>query len=325
MAAPYTATYRAWLNLAQAAYDITDALVTSGDVNAQGPQVRSLLASTAATLFGWMDPRTTTHLDAVMAAQHADGGWGTDQVWNGAWGGTVNYPASTTYLITTAEHVGATLINAEPVGAVPAGTCQTVGDLIMTWPLCGDGKGARYSLANDPSTNPTVWNVSAAAALFLRRARYLVDATRAQTYLTKANGWIATHDGAYSSPLAGWPYQANLTTPRQDSGHNAMSAEATFWIGQHAQRPAEHTLNDQNITASQRSSFGEADWIIGAVRLVGLPNTYAPTSGQPAWNTRPDLHFARIAAGLERSDITTKASYVAQLAAGAARVVATYP
>lgn len=178
---------------------------------------------------GWADPRVAAYLEAVYTLRNPDGGWGLNMVYDKFGDGSVN-PATTTYTVTLADHVGPVLLDAFKQDLVPAADISTIVGLLMstqtfTFPT---GKAVSYSRsANDNITatnDRDVHNVSALTAWFLQQAnaagfnstglhKRIVDLTRQLAY-------------RYNPATAWWPYRGDQAP--QDTDHNAAVAEAMY-------------------------------------------------------------------------------------------------
>jgi len=180
-------------------------------------------------LYGWGDSQIPSLISAIMALRNPDGGWGVSIPWDAFQDGTTN-PASTTYTVTLAGHVGPALLEAWKHGALTdPEPLQAITRLLVsgtTRLTNSTGQCLTYSRsANDAAY--CVHNVSAGAADYLTQAsaagfgrtglqQLVVDITRREVT-------------AYRSDWAGWPYIDGQTV-EQDPDHGAYTARSLYFL-----------------------------------------------------------------------------------------------
>lgn len=190
----------------------------------------SFMAAAVGRLHGWDDPRVATYLSNVYALQNPDGGYGLNFAYDWQGDGTVN-PASTTYTITIAGHVGPVLLEGYKAGVVPPEKLTPLVSLLMTTPKIpynqAYGKCIAYSRnANDVKAAYCAHNVNAVAGKFLLDlkdagfdagglAKLVADITRLETY-------------AYIPSTMWWRYVD--TTSMNDTDHNSAEVEALYGL-----------------------------------------------------------------------------------------------
>lgn len=225
--------------------------------------------------YGWT-PTAVHYLDAVLSAQHSDGGWGNP------FGDT-----SISHAVTTTQHVGPFLLKGYRAGRVPLKTVTRALDYVYRLPR--DKTRPGWCLAPNPQAEGMcIHNISAGAALFVKQAQEAgIDyrpgmANELMTQVTKRE----VHE--YSTTERSWKYRDDL--PQwNDQDHNALCTEAMLSlapvIGTHAlawslrgaydeTAPLAHVhLNHFNRTAG-------AKWLgeVRAYMSVALPK------GQPGQN-----------------------------------------
>lgn len=180
-----------------------------------------------ATLNGWDAPEVTTLLNRVMALRNPDGGWGLNYAWDAFSDGSVN-PATTSYTVTMADHVGPFLLGAYQHGLIGVEPLTTIGKIIVgipRWSLYG-GACVPYSTTAADRAKPTycVHNVNAAVDLFLTQLWNagigISGATSVRALVTKAE--VA----AYSFKFGSWPYSQANTAVAEDHDHESLNVEA---------------------------------------------------------------------------------------------------
>lgn len=187
------------------------------------------MASAVARLNGWADPRVTTYLDRVYALANPDGGYGLGYAYDAFGDGTVN-PATTTYTITLAGHVGPVLLEGYRAGVVPAVKVQTVVDLLMSTNQLNTsaGKCVAYSRSSNDAGSThlayCVHNVNATVGAFLLDA--YVAGFQAPGQMRLIGDITRREVAAYLTTQVWWPYMD--TAALQDTDHNSASAEAMY-------------------------------------------------------------------------------------------------
>jgi hypothetical protein len=256
----------------------------------------------SAKYYGWTDARTAQMLNNIYTQVKSDGGYGLNIAWDAFQVGSSPNPAntnsvSTTYTVTTSDHVGRTLLAGYKAGAVPqAKILQTVDSLLST-PIedTPNGKCMAYSKSSYDQVGSVgcVINVSLGAAAYLKQVvnsgalNGASDATR----LANAQQIIAQlqplGQQTYNQSAGGWPYRmgvngqnARPTEPVQDWNHNAF----TFESARELYGQAYVATGMTNALASPR--FVSPFDTVGRIRL----QFWAPTT-QPL-NTWRDASYA---------------------------------
>lgn len=207
-----------------------------GDDNQQTAFAYAYITQTIAWLYGWDDPRVDTYLAKVYARRNPDGGWGLPYAWDWLGNGSVN-PATTTYTVTIAGHVGPMLLEAYKAGKVPKSDISTLVHLLMSTPRVtgyGTDKGQCIGYSRVPSdAQYCVHNVNAGAAWFLTKANeagvqaqgltsYVVDMVRREAawYIV---GPVEINNRTVTS---WWRYQD--TASLSDTDHNSYEAASMY-------------------------------------------------------------------------------------------------
>jgi hypothetical protein len=218
-----------------------------------------LSTSASANLYGWQDSRTTYLLGKLRGKQKADGGYGLDVAYDAFQNGTVN-PASTSYTVTMAGHVGEALLGAYQAGLVPREEVQSLVTKLVLAPkvTVSRGKCVAYSYnANDDDS--CVHNVNAGVAWFL------IQANAAGFSVTGLHGLITNismHEMiAYREADKWWPYKDS--GPNQDVAHESYSAASmyrmAYWVGREA------------VYRILANPFTESGTPIAHMMLISLP------------------------------------------------------
>lgn len=223
-----------WLELAQEAGSISATALPFVEQSGQNIPVWWIapVAWYAGKAFGWQAGATTSWLDRVWARQLPSGGWGLGYAWDWRGDGTVN-PASTTYTITTAGHVGRMLIDGYDDGAVPRSRVLSAVTSLLNTSTTAGGRCISYSMSPNDANKPCVYNVNATAAWFLWSAyrRGIIPAGREEEHNRKWRtfrdyNWTAGFSDAWTgwAGAPGFPYEQGQTV-LQDPWHHA----ATVW------------------------------------------------------------------------------------------------
>jgi hypothetical protein len=251
---------------------LADDAITAYEAGTPGKaQATACILRAIAYRSGWSDPRVGTYLADLYALRNPDGGWGLNVAWDGFQDNTTN-PATTSYTITMADHVGPVLLDIHwhDSGLVPASDIDTLVSLLMTtqtaeWSTIG--KCIAYSRSSNDNVSASngrnVHNVNAAAAGFLHRC---LDEgfTYAPASMRRRVSDMLKHVATFFNPKnLWWPYKG--TTGTQDTDHNGATAEF-LWL----------TWPDvaQEVAFEVLSRFDElqdnAKAPIAAARLAGL-------------------------------------------------------
>lgn len=235
--------------------------------NLQHPGLWALLARSTAEIYGWDHPGVRRYLDRCLSLRRPGGAYGEHVAWDPFNDGTVN-PIDTPYAIVTTDFVGTHLIAARAADVLDQADLDATIDAMLNWPTSHGAPD--YSDHPNDHEMPTVWNIVASAATFLLDASGHTDHGRAVACVEVGSAWRDLVVDAYSPRLRGWTY-STADTERQDGPHNAVCADVLRpWMGP---EPALHQLADGPL------SYGEQDFIGGAVRLLNLPAATEYTDG----------------------------------------------
>ena len=218
------AGYTAWLDLARQAGAESETAYTFLNKKQNVPVwFVSPVAAYRGRLSGWKAKDAQYWLQQVYNRHTPSGGYGLGAPWD--WGNnkTTN-PASTAYSITTAWHVGRTLIEGYDAGVVDRRRLLTAVTSILNTATRDDGRCVAYSNSGHDTKMPCVWNINATAAWFLWQAarRNAVPVARRQEALDKSRAWRDFTRAHYRVDLNAWPYASHVQT-RQDPWHNAAT------------------------------------------------------------------------------------------------------
>lgn len=232
------------------------------DTGADSAHAYAYMAGACGLMHGWSHAWTTAYLTKVYALANPDGGWGLPQPYDAFQDGSTN-PASTTYSVSLAGHVGPVLLTGYKAGVVPAATVARVAALLMAAPRVPVDRGqcVSYSMASaDAQVGYNVHNVNAGVA------RYLQDASAAGVGATGAQALvvdITLHEvAAYNPATRWWSYMADGAP--QDADHNSYSAESMYYLAYPVGREAVY----QHLTTAYADN---ALAPIAHMRLVSLP------------------------------------------------------
>lgn len=243
-------------------------------------------AGASARLYGWRDSRTIRWLNEVYERTNPDGGWGLNRSYDAFGDGSTN-PASTTYTITLAGHVGPVLLEGYRAGVVPRTKVQTIVNLLMTTRRIDTAAGSciAYSRAlADARPGYCVHNVNAAAGWFLQETvavgigasglqKLVVNITRREVSI-------------YNAATMWWPYRD--TTALGDTDHNSVSAEAIYRLAYPIGREVAYN-HLTNLIASTAP--------LAHMRLIGLPGGPGSMSGSTTlWCVLGDRWIAEASA-----------------------------
>jgi len=230
---PVSVAQGGWQQLADKYYELGDTgydQQTAAGQNVQAFHVAAL-AWYAGQKFGWHDPRTKVWLQRVYDREYATGGYGEGVAWD-AFGDHTTNPADTTYTITTAWHVGRMLLDGYDHGGVPrAKLVEAARSLLDTTETSG-GRCISYSMSVYDENKPCVYNVTAAAALFLTEClkRGIWVPGRLVETATKIARWRDYLLTKYQPALNGWTYADNNNATLDDPGHLAPTSTAAYLL-----------------------------------------------------------------------------------------------
>lgn len=258
-----------WRAIAQRALDQFNVLDTGGTLQAsnlaQAAQATAWLSPS-----GWADPAAGALLTRLYATANPDGGYGLGVAYDAHGDGTVN-PATTTYIVTLAGHVGPVLLDAYRNGAAPRAKVQVIFDLIATAPRIDTSAGRCFAYsrnANDAQPGLCVHNVNAGSAAFLLEAGK--DGFAIPWWLVQ--GVIKRELSAYNASTRFWPYRDNMAPAPQDADHNSYNAESMYDLAY----PVAYSASYVALTAAPD---GVASTTIVYMRLAGLPPAPTAMSG----------------------------------------------
>jgi hypothetical protein len=259
----------AWRAIAQRALDRVDVLTATGVHRSF-----TLAYATQATVWlspdGWNDPAALAYLDRVYATALPDGGYGLGYAYDAHGDGTTN-PASTSYVVSLAGHVGPVLLDGYRAGRVPRPKVQAVFDLVATAPRIDTAAGrciAYSRSANDAKAGLCVHNVNAGAAWFLMEAGK--DGFAVPWWLVQ--GIVKRELSAYNASTRFWPYRDNMAPAPQDADHNSYTVESMY-----------HLAYPVGYSAAYVAMYAEPDadpqTALVGMRLAGLPPAPTAMSG----------------------------------------------
>jgi hypothetical protein len=214
-----------WLQVADVAAG--ESMASLPAVDGRGENIQAWWVSPvvwyAGKTWGWADGRTEALLRRLYAKQTPSGGYGLGQAWDWGGDGTTN-KASTSYSITTAWHVGRTLIDGYDDGGIPKERVLSAVTSLLNTPTTSGGRCIAYSDAPHDATKPCVWNINATAAWFLWQAyqRGLVPSGRDAELLDKARTWRDFTKDNFRWDIGAWSYREGSDT-LQDAWHNAAT------------------------------------------------------------------------------------------------------
>ena len=227
---PKPSTLTTWRDRAIAAVQQWHA-VDDQDPSLAAPLALSHIGLAEATLYGWDYPDVAVILARLMALRNPDGGWGLNATADAFGDGTVN-PATTSYTVTMADHVGPFLLGAYQHGLIGVEPLTTIGSILVhlpQWTLFG-GVCVPYSTSPNDQVNSgqCVHNSSAAVGLFLTQ---LWQANVGVPGATTLRGLIVkTETAAYNVAAKNWWYAENghgyFGTPYNDADHESLDVEA---------------------------------------------------------------------------------------------------
>lgn len=224
----------------------------------------------------WMDSSVTAYLATVYSKRKPDGGWGLDSDYDNFGDGSVN-PASTTYTVTLADHVGPVLLDAFRSGhpSVAWADIQACASLLMTTQsyLFTSGRCLAYSRSSNDAVNATndkgVHNASVLAGWFLLQAQ---AAGFSAGGLNQRVVDIVRHEVAsYNRSTKFWPYRGDQAD--SDTDHTAAEAWAMYSLAYPLGRESAYRIMTDPTTTDEPMAT------VARARLTNLP-------GQPgSWST----------------------------------------
>lgn len=298
---------------------IADSFISAfelADDDAQVAHAYAAMVQAISTRYGWDDPRVTVYLEKVYERRNPDGGWGLGFAYDQWSDGSVN-PATTTYTVTLADHVGPMLLDCYAQGLVPGADISTCVSLIMTTQTATFpnpyGRAISYSRSSNDNVTPTnnrdVHNVVAHAGAFLSRAN---EAGFNATGLNRRIVDFTRHEvTAYNAATTWWPYTG--TGAPSDTDHAAAEAEAMLRLAWHVGREVAYQIlaNGHDDEPAARIAWA---------RLAGLPPGPGAVSGDTTlWLTLADQWMDEVAAYVTVANARQKAQVAYWAARAGAR------
>jgi hypothetical protein len=281
---PATVAQGKWQQLADKYYELGsagyDQQVAAGQ-NVAAFHVAAL-AWYAGQKFGWHDPRTTRWLHRVYDRQDSDGGYGLgypyasfDKVLN---------PADTSYTITTAWHVGRMLLDGYDHGAVPRAKLIDAATSLLNTAESPRGRCIAYSASPNDANERCVFNVTAAASLFLNESleRGIWVPGRLLETTRKIASWRDYLLANYRPTLNGWTYgRINNPALLDDPGHLAPTATAAYLL------PTRRDITRSPSTSSTTRRRSPRSTCCRSTVAASTPTTSRRPPTRPATTTRP--------------------------------------
>lgn len=297
-----------WEAIAQRALDRLDTVAVGGT---QRAFTLGFAAQSHAWLGeqGWHGPDAQQYLDRLYAVRNPDGGWGLGYSYDAHGDGTVN-PATTTYVVTLADHVGRPLLDAYRAGVVPQADVQKVIDLITTAPRIDTAAGRCLAYSRDPDDAKPglcVHNVNAGAAAFLLEA----GAAGFAVPWWLVAGISKRTASQYNLTTRFTPYRDNTAPAPDDPDHAGYTAESMLRLDPPIGYVAAYHL--------MVNDYSYAHTPLAHARLTSAP----PVPGGASWCELGDRWTGELDAYLAAhwSD-PVRLAQVAYYAARAARVCA---
>jgi hypothetical protein len=230
---PTTVQNGQWTQAADRVYALASAAYDQQSAAHQPVQAFHVaaLAWYAGLRFGWHDPRTATWLQRVYDREYATGGYGEDLTFDAFGDGTVN-PTDTTYTITTAWHVGRMLLDGYDNHAVPRSKLVEAARSLLDTTQTSGNRCLSYSMSPYDENKPCVYNVTAAASLFLTELikRGIWVPGRLIETVGKIYGWTKYLKQQYIPQLNGWTYADNNGWNLDDPGHLGPTSTAMYLL-----------------------------------------------------------------------------------------------
>lgn len=218
--------------------------------NSRYPQVVAYDARARAELYGWDDPMVARAIRRLDAMRTPTGGWGVAG-------------SPRTYTITTAEQVGQFVIEAYRHGLVDISWLVTIREVLLhRIPRVDGGRGIAYSTSPKDHPGRNVYNVTAAAALWLRRMMTYAPQAATAEARNAANRWAARIESSYSPEIGGWPYSDKAPPVRQDGSHNAPVAEMAAYLTRWRTGPARTQIEAGPMGMSARDYGNGVAWLL---------------------------------------------------------------
>jgi hypothetical protein len=264
----------------------------------------------SAKYYGWSDSRTQVALQKVYAQKKADGGYGKAIAWDANQDGSVN-PASTSYTVTTTDHVGRTLLAGWKDGFVPISYVIGTVDSLLATPVENTPNG--YCMAYSRAVADKVSNVGCVVNVSLGAAAYLQsvlnagvlngDAARTASVTAVIAKLKPLGLATYDETRGGWSYHyrpdgAPSKNEIQDWNHNAFTFESAITLyGQSSMNAGIANALRKPIFESKGTAVGLGAG--GRVRLQFFaPNVYPENTWRDASYTQTTISVRTAAAQL---------------------------
>jgi hypothetical protein len=307
-----------WRALAVEALAAFEASDNVGDGGTGNLKVMSygLAFEASGRLRGFDDVRSQRYLAKVLSMKNPDGGYGLPFAYDLLGDGTVN-PATTTYTVTLADHVGSPLLLGYLAGAVPKAEVQSIVNLIMSTPRIDTAQGQCIAYSRNPNDSVNyacVHNVNAGAARFLLEANSAGIGRAGLAAL--AEGVLRRETYAYLPASRNWRYAD--TQAMSDVDHQSYEAYSMYYLAPQLGSNVAYSLMNTDYSTSvslQQSAVVHA-------RLTALPpgiGNIAPSPGaSDRWCVMGDRWLPEVDAYIDALPSVESAAQIAQLTAKAA-------
>lgn len=321
--------YDTWATIAQAAlakFEAVDHTAVGGTGSTQpcgtvtaAPQrasTYSWAAEASGRLRGWDDPRTTAYLNKVRSMKNPDGGWGLPCPYDQLADGTTN-PATTTYSVTLAGHVGATFLEGYKHGVVTFAELRAIVVMLKNFPQINTAQGTCVAYSNAPgdrAAGTCVHNSNAGVAAFLLDAnaagvgtagiaQLAEDVTRREVY-------------AYRSATRDWTY-SELTTMSTDPDHTSYEVWGMYQLAPSLASNAAYVMMHTAAFSPPRAT----DALVYP-RLAWLPSAIAgvPAGAPDRWCAMADPYVGQVSAYLASNTNLLQLAQLAQITSKTADV-----
>ena len=307
-----------WRALAVQALDAFEASDGGGDGGTGSLKVMSygLAYEASGRTRGWTDVRTTRYLAKILSMKNPDGGYGLPFAYDVLGDGTIN-PATSTYTVTMADHVGSPLLEGYKHGAVPRAEVQSIVNLIMSTPRIDTAQGqcVAYSRhANDSVPYACVHNVNAGAARFLLEANSAGVGKSGLALLVE--GVMRREVSAYLPASKNWHY---ADTPLMtDQAHRGYEVYSIYYLAP----PLGSNLAWYMMNTDYTPTVGLAQSVNVHARLTALPagigNIPPSPTGINRWCALGDRWLTEVGTFIAALPDPGAGAQMAQLAAKAA-------
>lgn len=244
--------------------------------------------------YGWNSQPVKDLLNQIEAYKKSDGGYGFSYAWDAFQDKTTN-PASTTYTVTVADHVGPTLIEGWKNGVVPASKITSTVDSLLKMPVQSTPNGYCMAYSNSghdlPNNVGCVVNVSIGAAAYLQNVLdsgvLADDVARTQQVQVLIAKLKPLGMNTYNEAKGGWAYNYKNGSPvghiPQDWNHNAYTFDSMITL--YGQAQMQTGINNVLRTATYLDNGGKKDvrGTTGRLRMQSLsPLTYPENTWRDA-------------------------------------------